>query len=87
MLFNILAPGVIAEHYTAGVNWRYDRHLALDLGVMYAPPNPVSGRNPLSNVQVASGGQAVNAAPDAGDQRIVLDMHQYELTMGVSYRY
>lgn len=87
VLFNILAPGVIAEHYTAGVNWRYDPRLALDLGVMYAPPNPVVGRNPLSNVQVASAGQAINAAPDAGDQRIVLDMRQYELTMGLSYRY
>lgn len=86
-LFNILAPAVIAEHYTAGAHWQYSSRIGLDLALMYAPSNPVRGRNPLSHVQVASGGQAVNAQTDAGDQQIVLDMHQYEATMGLSYRY
>jgi long-chain fatty acid transport protein len=54
---------------------------------MYAPPNPVKGKNPLSNVQLLSGGQTINAGVDAGDQDITLDMRQFELTVGVNYTY
>lgn len=86
-LFNILAPGVIEKHYTVGTAWQANKNLGLDLSFMYAPPNPVKGKNPLSNVQLLSGGQAINAGVDAGDQDISLDMRQFELTMGVNYTY
>ncbi len=87
VLFNILAPAVIEQHYTAGVGWQYSKQLGLDLSLMYAPGNPVKGKNPLSNVQLLSNGQVVNAGYDANDQDITLDMHQYELTLGVNYTY
>ena len=86
-LFNILAPGVIEKHYTVGTAWQANKNLGLDLSFMYAPPNPVKGKNPLSNVQPLSGGQAINAGIDAGDQDITLDMRQFELTLGVNYTY
>lgn len=87
VLFNILAPAVIEKHYTAGVGWQYSRQLGLDLGLMYARGTPVTGKNPLSNVQVLGNGQVVNADTDDDDQDITLDMHQYELTLGLNYRY
>lgn len=87
VLFNILAPAVIEKHYTAGVAWQQSRQLGFDLSLMYAPPNPVRGKNPLSNVQLLSNGQIVNASSDANDQDITLDMHQYELTLGINYTY
>lgn len=86
-LFNILAPGVVEKHYTVGTAWQANKKLGLDLSFMYAPPNPVKGKNPLSNVQLLSGGQAINAGTDDGDQDITLDMRQFELTMGVNYTY
>lgn len=86
-LFNILAPGVVEKHYTAGTTWRATRHLGVDLGVMYAPPNPVTGKNPLSNAQFLRNGRLIEAGVDAGDQDITLDMRQFELTLGASYTY
>ncbi len=87
VLFNILAPAVIEKHYTAGVGWQRSRQLGFDLSLMYAPPNPVRGRNPLSNVQLPGNGGLINAGVDGNDQDITLDMHQYELTLGVNYTY
>lgn len=52
VLFNILAPGVIEQHFTAG----YSRELAggdsWTLSLMYAPTEEVSGPNPLDPAQV-----------------------------------
>ncbi|MEL0028299.1 MAG: hypothetical protein VW625_06505 [Perlucidibaca sp.] len=87
VLFNILAPGVVEQHYTAGMGWQQSRRLGFDLSLMYAPPNPVRGKNPLSNVQLLNSGQVINADADANDQDITLNMRQYELTLGVSYTY
>lgn len=87
LLFNILAPAVVEKHYTAGVSWQSSPRLGFDLSLMYAPANPVSGRNPLSNVQLLSGGSLIRADEDDRDQRITIDMHQYELTFGVNYTY
>jgi long-chain fatty acid transport protein len=42
VLFNILAPGVIEQHFTAGTSWRN-----LSFGFMYAPTRTISGPNPL----------------------------------------
>ncbi len=47
-LFNILAPGVIEQHYTAGFTWNVNPKSELDVAVMYAPEETVSGANPLS---------------------------------------
>ena len=42
VLFNILAPAVIQQHYTAGVS-----HGPLNVSFMYAPSHSVTGANPL----------------------------------------
>lgn len=42
VLFNILAPGVIEQHFTAGASKG-----RFNFGVMYAPKKTVSGPNPL----------------------------------------
>lgn len=86
VLFNILAPGVIEEHYTAGVAWQANKHWSFDVSAMYAPTNTVRGRNPLSNVGI-SPTLTIDASEDANDQLIDLSMKQYELSVGTSYRF
>lgn len=83
---NILAPGVVEQHYTLGVNWQATPRWGFDVSMMYADADPVRGRNPLSNVQLLNGA-VINAGIDAGDQEIALDMRQYELTLGMNYTY
>lgn len=105
VLFNILAPGVIEEHFTAGISWRWKPGFYIEAAAMYAPQNPVRGKNPLSNTDVGILGlageglgidvltdllgqdtsRAFGADPD--DQDIILNMRQYELTIGVAWRY
>lgn len=98
-LFNILAPAVPEVHYTAGLSFRMTPALSLDLALMYARNNPVRGQNPLSNVDAnvveLLGGGALPGVVDTSDafgadpqdQRITLDMRQYEVSFGISYRF
>ena len=83
---NMLAPGVVEQHYTLGVNWQATPRWGFDMSMMYADAKPVRGRNPLSNVQLLQG-NLINAGIDNGDQEIALDMRQYELTLGMNYTY
>ncbi len=46
VLFNILAPGVMEQHYTAGFTYNVNPKSELDVAVMYAPEETVSGPNP-----------------------------------------
>jgi long-chain fatty acid transport protein len=62
VLFNILAPGVMEDHFTAGFTWNMDKKNEINFAAMYAPSNKVSGPNPLA----------------AGSQTITLEMKQYE---------
>ena len=69
VFFNILAPGVMEEHFTAG----FSRAMGggeLNLSFMYAPSVSVSGPNPLE-------------AP--GAQTIGLEMEQFDLEIGYSW--
>jgi len=61
-VFNILAPGVMEKHFTAGFTWNMDKKTELNFAAMYAPSSKVSGRNPMA----------------AGVQTITLEMKQYE---------
>lgn len=63
VLFNILAPGVMEKHFTAGFTWNMDKKNELNFAAMYAPSNKITGPNPLA----------------AGAQNITLEMKQYEL--------
>lgn len=96
---NILAPAVPEEHYTAGLSWRLTPSMSVDLAVMFARANPVRGKNPLSNVDanvvtLLAGGVLPGAmgtsdafGVDADDQDIRLNMRQYELSLGIGYRF
>ncbi len=62
VVFNILAPGVMETHYTAGFTWNLDKKNELNFAAMYAPSKSVSGPNPLA----------------AGGQTVTIEMKQYE---------
>jgi len=47
VLFNVLAPGVQEQHYTAGLTWKATPNGALVLGAMYSPTSKVTGPNPF----------------------------------------
>ncbi len=51
VLFNSLAPGVIEQHYTAGLSVRWSENMFIETSLMYAPPVSVTGKNPLSNTE------------------------------------
>ena len=43
VMFNILAPGVITDHYTVGATYKLAKNSELTWAYMYAPENSVSG--------------------------------------------
>ena len=47
--FNIIAPGVIKDHYTMGATYALDNKSELTLAYMYAPRNTVTGTSALSS--------------------------------------
>ncbi len=51
VLFNILAPGVIEQHITAGMTKTIGNNQELNVALMYALENDVSGPNPLDPAQ------------------------------------
>lgn len=99
VLFNILAPAVVEQHYTIGLSYQATQKIGLDFAAMYAPDNPVRGKNPLSNVEAnlaqillggaAGGSPALENAFDSDpqDQDLSIDMHQWEVTLGLSYHF
>ncbi len=46
-LFNILAPAVIEQHFTAGMTMRLSGNQEFNLAGLYAPSNSVKGSNPF----------------------------------------
>jgi long-chain fatty acid transport protein len=47
VLFNILAPGVIEHHFTAGLGYKISDQATLNVAGFYAPTSSVSGVNPF----------------------------------------
>jgi long-chain fatty acid transport protein len=45
VVFNILAPGVVEEHFTFGFTRELDAKSAINFAAMYAPSNSVKGTN------------------------------------------
>lgn len=70
VLFNILAPGVMEEHFTLGFTWLLGQSSGIDVSFLYAPEVTVAGPNPLE-------------APVA--QAIDLKMDQFELEISYSW--
>ena len=77
--FNILAPGVMKNHYTLGATWKPDKMSEVTGAFMYAPREEVTGASLLNgfvNMQLPPGAPPMNASETIG-------MRQYEL--GVAY--
>ena len=72
MPFNILAPGVIEHHITAGCTKKIGNNQEVHLAVMYAPESDITGANDLD--------------PPSG-QTIELKMNQWEYTAGYSWKF
>jgi long-chain fatty acid transport protein len=70
-LFNVLAPGVIEQHITAGWTMKVGTNQELNLSGMYAPSNSVKGDNPA----------------DGGSTQIEIEMSQWELQAGWAWKY
>lgn len=69
MIFNILAPGVIEQHVTAGFTKKLANNQEIDISVMRGLSNDISGPNTME-------------AP--GAQTITLEMDQWEFSVGYS---
>ncbi len=48
--FNILAPGVITDHYTAGLTWAVTANDEISAALMYAPKQSVTGSSLFNGV-------------------------------------
>jgi long-chain fatty acid transport protein len=66
-LFNILAPGVVEQHFTFGFSRKFGKSGEFNFASMYAPEKCISG--PADPVNAPSGQQIENC------------MHQYELAL------
>ena len=71
---NILAPGVMTDHFTGGFSRKVSKNSTIEFAAMYAPKHSVSGL------------EVVGAAPTPGSN-IELSMHQYQLTLGWTYQF
>lgn len=75
VMLNILAPGVVQHHITAGAEFKLSQALSFEIAGMYAPRISVTGNE---------------LAPPLGAgaaQTIEIGMHQFELTLGLKYRF
>jgi long-chain fatty acid transport protein len=72
VMFNILAPATIEQHVTFGFTRTFESQNELDFAFMYAFENDVEGPNPME-------------AP--GQQKIKLEMNQWEVSLGYSWKF
>jgi len=74
-LFNILAPAVIKQHFTAGMTMKLSGNQEFNIAGLYAPSNSVKGQNP------------VDAAAANGGTQIEIKMTQWEVQAGWAWKY
>ena len=74
--FNILAPGVTTDHYTAGFTYALGKDSEITGAFMYAPEQSVSGSSLFNNVLGAGA---------AGTETI--RMHQLSFGLGWAKRF
>jgi long-chain fatty acid transport protein len=72
VMINIVAPGVVQHHITGGLQYRLSPNMDLELTGMYALDEKVAGS------ELAIGNPA---------HQIEISMHQYEVTLGIKYRF
>jgi long-chain fatty acid transport protein len=68
---NIIAPGVVTDHITAGFSYKMTKNTTFDFAAAYVPRSSVSG-----SVPATSGGGTVE-----------LEMNQYQFTAGLTYQF
>jgi long-chain fatty acid transport protein len=73
--FNVLAPAVIEDHFTAGWTMKMGNNQELNLAAMYAPSNSVKGQNP------------VDAGAASGGSQIEIEMSQWDVQAGWAWKY
>ncbi|MEE9432671.1 MAG: outer membrane protein transport protein [Sphingorhabdus sp.] len=71
---NILAPGVVTDHFTAGGSVAISKNSTIEFAAMYAPTDRVTG------IEVTPGG------PNPG-HNIAIEMKQIEFTVGWKMRF
>ena len=71
MLFNILAPAVVEQHFTFGMTMPVGKDQEFNLAVMIAPSNSVKGANPF----------------DGGQTQIEIEMEQKEIQVSWAWKY
>jgi len=74
-MFNILAPGVVEDHWSLGYSMNVGKSSSLDFSFTYMPSTEVTGGNPM-------------AATPAGDtQLITIEMEQFDAAVNYTWRY
>lgn len=73
--FNILAPAVMEQHFTAGMTMKLPGNQEFNIAGMYAPSNSVKGQNP------------VDAFAANGGTQIEIEMTQWEVQAGWAWKY
>ncbi len=74
--FNILAPGVVTDHFTGGFAYQATPNSTLEFAAAYIPSHSVSGPEMLGPPP----------APTPGSN-IEISMHQYQFTLGYTYKF
>lgn len=69
--FNILAPAVVEDHFTAGWTMKVGSDQEFNLAAMYAPSNSVKGDNPI----------------DGGSTQIEIEMSQFDIQAGWAWKF
>lgn len=72
--FNILAPGVIKDHYTAGLTFKVSKGSEVTLAYMHAKNNSVTGRSLFNDFGV-----------DAGNEKIKMHQNSLGLAFGMAF--
>lgn len=70
--FNILAPAVVQNHFTAGFEYKWDRSWSVEFAGLYVPEETVSG---------------VEIPPGNPGHGVDISMYQFEGTVGVKYKF
>jgi long-chain fatty acid transport protein len=76
---NLVFPAVAEHHVTAGVGYDVSRQLAINLTGMYALNAKISGANPSPPPPLGGTGQGITS--------YTTEMSQYEIELGIAYRF
>ncbi|MGD0184861.1 MAG: outer membrane protein transport protein [Roseiarcus sp.] len=71
VLLNVLVPGVITNHISAGASYAVNKNYSIDFAAVYAPENSVSG---------------VGAGP-YGTSNVNIHLSEFEATLGWTYKF